>query len=252
MIGANLNYDSENKRWVAGYPWLKDPSELPNNYDSALATLKSTEKRLRDLDWSKKYNEQIEDMVVRDVAAKLSQEEMDHWNGPVFYISHLAVRNPKSKSTPVRIVFNSSQKFQGVSLNSYLAKGPDAYVNNLIGLLLRWREESVALVGDIRKMYNSIYVGDVERHCHRFLWRNLEDREPDVYAKGRVNMGDRPASAISTEAIYLTAELFRPQFPRVAELLRSSTYVDDVVDSCESIEEATGIARNASTVLKEA
>ena len=78
-------------------------------------------------------------MVTRDVARKLIQSEIDQWSGPCFYISHLAVKYPKSLSTPVRIVFNSSQVFQGKSLNSCLAKGPDAYVNNILGVLLRWR-----------------------------------------------------------------------------------------------------------------
>ena len=39
-------------------------------------------------------------------------------------------------SSLVRIVFNSSQVFQGVSLNSYLTKGPDSYMNNLLEILL--------------------------------------------------------------------------------------------------------------------
>ncbi len=72
-------------------------------------------------------------------ARPLTAMELQEWNGPVFYLSHLAVLiNPKSNSTPVRIiVFNSSQIYKGVSFNSCLAKGPDCYTNNLIGTLLR-------------------------------------------------------------------------------------------------------------------
>ena len=67
-------------------------------------------------------------------------------------------------------------------------------MNNLIGILLRWREEQVALVGDIRKMFHSIHLKPFEQHFHRFLWRNLEiDREPDVYVMTQVNMGNTPA-----------------------------------------------------------
>ena len=91
----------------------------------------------------------------RGVAQK---KELQEWSGPKFYISHLAVVNTWSHSTPVRIVFNSSQVCQGMSLNSCLAKGPHCYMNNLIGILLRWREEQVALVGDIRKMFHSIHL----------------------------------------------------------------------------------------------
>lgn len=65
-----------------------------------------------------------------------------------------------------------------MSLNSCLAKGPDSYMNDLIGILLYWREEQVVIVGDIRKTFHSIHLKSLEQHCHRFLWRDLEtDRE---------------------------------------------------------------------------
>jgi hypothetical protein len=123
MIRSNLKYDEQNQCWVTSYPWLIEPEQLPNNYQVALATLKSTENTLtKDAEWAKVYGDQILDMLERGVAVELSKGQLDKWKGPVFYLSHLAVRNPRSKTTPVRIVFNSSQPCQGVSLNSSLAK----------------------------------------------------------------------------------------------------------------------------------
>ena len=105
-------------------------------------------------------------------------------------------------------------------------------MNNVIGILLRWREEQVALVGDIRKMFHSIHLKPLEQHCHRFLWRDLEtDREPDVYVMTRVNMGDTPAPAISTEAVYKAADMFESESPKAANLLKRSSYVDDSISS---------------------
>ena len=139
---------------------------------------------------------------------------------------------------------------QGRSLNSCLAKGPDSYMNNLIGILLRWREEQVALVGDIRKMFHSIHLKPLEQHCHRFLWRDLEtDREPDVYVMTQVNMGDTPAPAISTEAVYKTADMFETESPKAANLLKRSSYVDDLIDSQPSTPEAWKIAREMEDML---
>ena len=116
LINSKLHYDEENKRWIAGYPWITDPVLFPDNYAATFATLRSTEKRLlTDPKWANKYSEQISDMESRGVARKLTLEEMEAWNGPVFYLSHLAVENPKSVTTPVRIVFNSSQIFKGIS-----------------------------------------------------------------------------------------------------------------------------------------
>ena len=252
MIRTGLEYDEHEKLWRTSYPWLVDPSNLPNNYGTALKTLMSTERSLKkDPSWALSYQEQMDDMLNRNVARKLSTEEASSWNGPKFYISHLAVKS-SSKSTPVRIVFNSSQVSKGTSLNNCLAKGPDSYRNTSVGILLRWREEHVALVGDIKKMFHSILLKPVEQHCHRFLWRNLEDnRDPDEYIMERVNMGDRPSPAIATEALYKTAELHEHKYPRAAQFVKRSSYVDDLIDSVGSIKQAEELAKQTENLLAE-
>ena len=251
VIRENLEYDEPNQRWITSYRWIVEPKSLPDNYNTALATLEKTERTLlKDELWANTYKQQMEDMVHREVARPLTAMKLQEWSGPVFYISHLAVLNPKSNSTPVRIVFNSSQAYKGVSLNSCLAKGPDRYMNNLIGNLLRWREEAVALVGDIRKMFNSVYLKELEKHCHRFLWRDLEvHRPPDVYVMERVNMGDTPAPAISTEAIYKMADRFENESPEAAKLLKKSSYVDDLIDSKPSQSDAIQVAKEVEDML---
>ena len=251
MIQDNLEYDEQNHCWRTGYPWLVDTSSLPDNYSAALATLRSTERTLsRDSKWAETYKDQMKDMEDRHVARKLTPQELKEWKGPVFYIAHLAVVNPRSNSTPVRIVFKSSQSHRGVSLNSCLAKGPDAYINNLIGILLRWREEYVAFVGDLKKIFNSVHLKSLEQHCHRFLWRDMDaERPPDIYVMERVNMGDLPAPAISTEAVYKTANLFKDESPEAAEMLKKSSYVDDLIDSRPNKSEAMKLARDAENML---
>ena len=252
MIRSGLIHDEENSCWVTSYPWVKDPLTLPDNYTSALGTLKSTERSLlRDPVWATTYCEQMDDLIQRKVVRKLKQAELNQWDGPFFYISHLAVSNPKSKSTPVRIVFNSAQVFQGISLNSYLAKGPDSYRNTLLGILLRWREEAVPLVGDIRKMFHSVYLRPPEQHCHRFLWRGLDtSREPEVYIFLRVTMGDKPAPAIATEALFMTAEKCQESHPRACQMILESSYVDDLIDSVDSESGARILAKDTEEVLE--
>ena len=139
---------------------------------------------------------QIHDLLDRGVAVKLDQEDMDNWTGPVWYISHLIASNPHSKTTPCRIVWNSSQPYQGVSLNSCLLKGPD-FLNPLRGVLIRFREGVFAIIGDVTKMYNSIYLIEKECHMHRFLWRDEKTEEIGIYMIVRVNIGDRPAGCLN-------------------------------------------------------
>lgn len=253
LIQGNLKYDKINECWITDYPWIMDPRKLPDNFTAAFAMLKSTERTLlKDAKWCQTYMDQIQDMVDRKVARKLTNSEISSWKGPCFYLSTLAVSNPRSKTTPVRMVFNSSQVFQGVSLNSALAKGPDAYLNNLLGLLLRWREEEIAMLGDIRKMFNSVHINVLEQHCHRFLWRNMErGRDPDIYVMTRVNMGDRPAGAISTEALYKTANLFSEDSSRAAQIVKNNTYVDDILDSLHvDRAEALKVAQEVESMLR--
>ena len=114
----------------------------------------------------------MHDMIKRGIARKLSMEEMKRYEGPVHYLQHHEIVKPTSSSTPLRIVFNSSASFMGHALNDYWAKGPDV-INNLFGILLRFRQQKVGLVGDISKMFNSIQLAEMDQHVHRFLWRDL-------------------------------------------------------------------------------
>ena len=250
LIQENLKYDKENECWITKYPWKCDPHSLPNNKSAALATLFKMEKRLnKDENLKQTYQEQMQDMLNRNVAREVTKEELMQYEGPFYYISHLGVPNPRSKSTPYRIVFNSSQTFKGISLNNFLYKGPDAYLNNQLGILLRWREEKQAIVSDIKKMYNSVHLDLEAQHCHRFLWRVDQSTEPTTYCITRVNMGDRPAGAISSEALYKTSEMFSHINQSAAEMLKVGSYVDDLMNSVSTKEEAMELSQAVEEIL---
>ena len=127
LIEEGLVYNEKQKCWIASYPWIKDPSHLKNNLKVANARLRTTENRLKKLgtEYARKYQSEIEDMISRGVARKLSNEEVQDYKGPVHYIHHHEVLKPESSSAPLRIVFNSSASYMGQKLNDFWAKGPD-------------------------------------------------------------------------------------------------------------------------------
>ena len=215
------------------------------------ATFRNTEKRLeKELVWKAAYKEQIHEMVSRGAAAKLTREEINGWEGPKWYISHLVAPNPHSSSTPVRIVWNSSQVFRGISLNDLLHKGPDV-LNPIRGVLLRFRSGLHAALGDVKKMYNSVWLNDDEVHLHRFFWRDNPEDDIEVYAVVRVNIGDKPAGCIAQFAMKKTANL--PQFADMIEERRALTedsYVDDILTSHDDLKMLGRITKGVEEILK--
>ena len=240
----------EGKKWTVSYPWKKNPELLPDNYSQVFKKMESTERRLsKQPAHAKSYDEQMQEMERMQFSKKLTNDEIEEWKGPVHYVGHHAVVRPEKKSTPVRIVFNSSASYNGHSLNEYWYKGP-GLLNNLFGVMLRFREREVAVVGDISKMYHMIAIPLSDQHVHWFLWRNMETyRQADVYVKTVLTFGDRPSPTMATVAMLKTAELKEDSKPKAAEAIKENTYMDDVCDSQASVAEAKELISDIDEVL---
>ena len=253
MIREKLKFDEVSGRWMAPYPWIKDSSCLPWNRPFAYATLQSTEKRLtKNKLYADTYKRQMEDILERKAARIVNEEELRGYPGTMFYIAHHDVLSPSSLSTPMRVVFNSSARVKGgISLNDCLAKGP-CLLNQLLGILLRFRRDRFAFIGDIRKMFHSIDIPIEDQMTHLYLWRNLDTTvKPNTYAMTVVNMGDRPASAIAQTALRMTAEQAKEDYPAASDLLIRNSYMDDIPGSAETERDGMQLMREAEHILKE-
>ena len=253
LIEKGLNYDSPKINWTVTYPWIKDPNMLPNNYRTTLSKLISTECRLNSLgdEYVERYDNQIRDMINRQTATKISKTDVEKYKGPIHFLSHHEIHNPKSSSTPLRIVFNPSASFKGHILNDYYAKGPDL-LNDMLGIFLRFRMGKVCIMGDIQKMYNSIYLSLLDQFTHLFLWRNMvKGREPDIYKINRVSFWDKPAGAIAILALKKTAEMFNHTYNEACNIIKNDSYVDDIIFSEENISIADSRKDEIKLILKE-
>ena len=81
-------------------------------------------------------------------------------------------------------------------------------LKNLFGVVFRFRENAVAVCGDIAKMYHMVAIPPVDQHVYRFLWpRSYEsERKPDIYVKRVVTFGDRLALTMAITAMGKTAK----------------------------------------------
>ena len=251
IIRKGLNYNAEKRVWHVNYAWIKDPNLLPNNFIVAKIKLMGTEKRIRKLGTihTASYCEQMTDMFDRKVARKLTNQEIQSYQGPIHYISHHEILKPTSHSTPFRIVFNSSAPFNGHILNDYWAKGPDI-LNNIFGLHLRFREGLIAFVGDISKMFNTVHLSIFDQHVHRFLWRNMQtEREPDICVLTAVPFGDRPSGCIVMLAMKETASMMKDEYPLAYKIIDEDSYVDDILHSLDNVEDVMCAIKDVEYVL---
>ena len=135
-------------------------------------------------------------------------------------------------------------------MNDCLAKGP-CLLNQLLGILLRFRLEQFAFIGDIKKMYHSIDIPLRDQMTHLFLWRDLkEEQEPNTYAITAVNMGDRPAAAIAQTALRRTAEEARIAYPEASRLIVDNSYMDDIPGSTETREKGLELMKQTEEILE--
>ena len=177
----------------------------------------------------------------------LTPEEANDGRG--WYLEHHAVYREDKASTKVRIVWIAAAHFQGVSLNDAFHKGPDL-LNSLMSCLLAWRRDRVALVGDVRKMFNQIEVAASDQIYHRFVWRfGDENSPPHTFQWLRLPFGDRPAPDIATNSVRMLAEIARKSEPVGSHIVDKEMYMDDISHSTNSAEAALQARHEVDAVL---
>ena len=264
-----MEYDVEGTKedpgpyWRVSYPWDVDRHSLPDNKPAVLGVMNSTARKLeKDPQWLEIYEAQLKTLIEKNFAREVFKDEIDNWvknGGKVYYIAHQMALNPSSKSTPVRVVYNSSQKYKGYSLNSSWDLGPDI-MSNMHGVLLRFREDKVAGQGDITKMYYMLRITKEEEMMQLFVWRFSGEKEIRTFCMTRLVMGNKPSANYSIIGVKETALLddFPKRFPVGHQALTDDAYVDNVFLNApdhktlrEGITEVEYIAKHGGFFFKE-
>ena len=130
-------------------PWKDGIEDLPNNREMAAHRLSSLKKRLqRDPTLFGKYNQFMSGLISKGHAERVPNDSCGGQR--TWYLPHHAVIHPK-KPDKVRVVFDAAARFRGTSLNESLLQGPDL-TNSLVGVLLRFRLEKIAVAADIESI----------------------------------------------------------------------------------------------------
>lgn len=159
----------ENGRYQVTWPWKDVNPDLPTNRELALGRLISSVSKMRNKpELMKAYDSVIRDQLEKGVIEKVTEKYAD---GQKHYLPHHAVINPIKLTTKLRIVYDASAKTrkENNSLNDCLYRGP-VLLNDLCGLLMRFRLHRIAMVADIEKPFLQIGLQLNQRDVTRFIW----------------------------------------------------------------------------------
>ena len=233
---------------------FKDRSVMmPNNQAQALAYAERLKKRLRkNRQLHQQYSKFMADLEEKKYAEKVPAKEVDRNDGRVWYIPHHDVHNIH-KPDKVRIVFNCPVRFRGSSLNDQLLQGPDL-TNSLFGVLLRWRQEPIAIMSDIEAMYYQVRIHDDDCDMLRYIWwpDGDIDKEPEVYRMKVHVFGGTSSPSCANYALKRTADDNQHKCdPKVTNAIKHDFYVDDFLKSVATEEEAIDLADTMMKILSE-
>ena len=106
-------------------------------------------------------NEPSEPVVEVVMESTLATSDRTH------YLPHHGITREDKATSKLRIVYDASARSNGPSLNDRLYTGPK---QSIFDILMRFRLQKVALVGDIEKAFLMVSVQERDRDSLRFLW----------------------------------------------------------------------------------
>ena len=280
-------------KWVAPLPFRPSRPTLPNNRSVALKRAKSLHASMQKDSKKKThmftFMQKIFDNGHAELAPSLNAGE-ECWYLPIFgvwfkhilfhdylqhrhtYINYKKTHLKKDKNgskiayfvlhlfgvyhpkipDQIRGVFDSSAQCEGVSLNSVLLTGPDL-TNSLLGILLRFRREQVAITADIEQMFYCFSVREDHRNYLRFLWYKDNDHNNEL-TEHRMTVhvfGNSPSPAIATYGLHRTAAESKVLFGEdVDTFVKQDFYVDDGITSVPTAEEAIDLMQRTKKALE--
>ena len=231
-------------------PFRMDMPSLPNNRVQAVKRLAELKNRFhREPAYQSDYTMFMNEILESDYAELVPDTQLDAAN--VWYIPHHGVYS-QNKTSKIRVVFDCSASFGGRSLNMELLQGPPL-MNNLVGVLCRFRKECVAFTCDIQKMFYQFRVNEEHRDYLRFLWciNGNFDVEPVQYRMRVHIFGAVSSPNCAGFGFRQIAADHEELGSDVADFICKDFYVDDGLKSVPTIQEAVDLIKRTQAACAE-
>ena len=244
-------YIKEEQRYMVSLPKTPAKIQLGSNERQALHRGENNEKSLIRNERYDDFQKVVKEYITLGHARLISHDEYLATKDQSYFMPLHAVFKSSSTTTKVRAVFDASAKTDsGFSLNDMLAVGPTLQPT-LDQTLLRFRLYTIAISGDISKMYREILLSPEDRPLHRFLWRENTSQPWQVYEMQRVTFGVTSSPYVAIKTLTQTAKDFGNDYPNAKHHIESSFYVDDCFAGAATPTEAITLRTELTDILSQ-
>lgn len=134
-------------------------------------------------------------------------------------------------------------------MNDQLLSGPDL-TNSLIEVLLRFRQEYVALMSDVKQLFHQVAVTPEDRDVFRFLWWSNGDlsKEPEDHQMQVQLFGATSSPSCASFALRKTTDDNQKDVQTIGTLNRNF-YVDDCLKSVKTVDDALHLVKELPQLL---
>lgn len=250
MSMVSQSVELKNGHYTVCLPVKSEVLHMPNNRSVAEQRALNLKRRFsNDESYYNEYVAFMDSILEKGYAVEITNAENEKCNNRVWYLPHHGVRHPVKQR--LRVVFDCGASFAGTSLNQELLQGPDL-TSSLVGVLLRFRQEAVAMMADVEAMFYQVHVSDKDTDLLRFLWWPHGDySKPLVEYKMLVHIfGATSSPSVATFALQKCASDFGSEFtPEAARTVFKNFYVDDCIKSTIDEDGAVSLAANLTEML---
>lgn len=240
----------DSNRFVVSLPFKDNAGQLGDNLENATKRFNALERRLsKNSEIREEYSKFMSEYEALGHMSLISDPSETDCDRGIYYLPHHCVIKEDSSTTKLRVVFDASSKSDnGISLNDILMVGPTIQ-EDLLSILLRFREHGYVIAGDIAKMYRQINLIENERDLQRILWRTDPDKEIKHFRLNTVTYGTASASFLSTRCLHQVAIENKASYPVASNAIIRDFYVDDVLTGASSIEDAIQLKHDLTNIL---
>ena len=238
----------ENGKYSVGLPWKESHPKLPTNKNMAFTRMVSVWNALsKDEEKLLVYDKIIKDQLARGFIEIVGNSDSDK----IHYLAHHGIKKD-SPTTPLRIVFDCGAKTgkNSPSLNDCLLTGP-ALLNDLVGILLRFRVGQFACISDIEKAYHMIGLNVNDRDSCRFFWPlDIHNKNSEIctYRFTVIPFGSTASQFLLNNTLIKHLKQFDPN---VCKDLLNNIYVDNIAASFQNEEEMLNFFVNSNSLMSQ-